>query len=47
MSGFEIDEPKPSKREPVDPDSVWGSPPQDAPSSSPPPQAPPEAPATQ
>ncbi len=51
MSGFEIDEPKPQKREPVDPDAVWGSPPQDAPAAPPlspaPPQPPPEAPATQ
>ena len=42
MSGFEIDEPKPPKREPVDPDAVWGSPPQDAPVAPPPSPAPPQ-----
>ena len=31
MSGFEIDEPQPPKREPADADSVWGRPPQDEP----------------
>jgi molybdopterin molybdotransferase len=36
MSGFEIDEPQPPKREHPDAESVWGRPPQDTPAAPPP-----------